>query len=96
MKKKYNLTIDDNSSNDSNNDEVTSKEARFTYLVGLILSSLTKDILSEIALNALISDGLSISYIIRTPIDKIDELISKVAFHKTKAKFIIFYLFFFF
>ncbi|CAG8696918.1 13437_t:CDS:2, partial [Ambispora leptoticha] len=73
------------------NEVVTPQTSRFQTLVALMLSSQTKDQATADAVNNLrqkLLGGLNIQSVIDTDERILDECISKVGFHKTKAKWI--------
>ena len=70
---------------------VPPKDKKFQCLVGIMLSSLTKDETTSAAANNLKEHGLTIPTILKTTEEDIDKMICKVGFHKTKAQFSLFY-----
>lgn len=62
------------------------QDREFQSLVGLLLSSLTKDQQTHQAVTALKSHGLTVQKMIETDEKKIDSMIKMVGFHATKAK----------
>lgn len=65
------------------------EDQKFQILVGCFLSSMTKDQQTSQAVNNLkenLTDGLTISSILNTSEDLIDEQIKMVGFHRKKAK----------
>ncbi|KAF2405126.1 hypothetical protein EJ06DRAFT_545709 [Trichodelitschia bisporula] len=64
---------------------------RYQTLTSLMLSSQTKDTVTAVAIQTLKSSlpgGLTLESVLATPETRIDELICKVGFHATKAKYI--------
>jgi endonuclease-3 len=64
---------------------LTQKVYRYQTLISLMLSSQTKDPVTAQAMANLKKHGLTVDNILETEETKIDELISKVGFHKRKA-----------
>lgn len=67
--------------------DVSEKDHKFQCLVGIMLSSLTKDETTSAAANNLKQHGLTVENILKTSEEEIDKMICKVGFHQTKAKF---------
>ncbi len=69
--------------------KATENEQAFQTLVGLMLSSQTKDEVTSATMNYLIKEkGLSIDMIMKTSEKDLNEYISAVGFHNKKAKYI--------
>eukprot|EP00371_Babesia_bovis_P000317 XP_001608964.1 base excision DNA repair protein, HhH-GPD family domain containing protein [Babesia bovis T2Bo] len=70
--------------------DATQSERIYQYqtLIACMLSSQTKDAVTAAAMDALKQRGLTPENISKMPEDELDSLISKVGFHKTKAKHI--------
>ena len=66
--------------------ETDYKTYKFQALISLLLSSQTKDNITFQATKNLISYGLSISSMLKTPKEKIVEFIYQVSFHNNKAE----------
>lgn len=64
------------------------KVFRYQTLIGLMLSSQTKDPITAEAMDNLKKHGLTVSNILNTEEAVIDKLISKVGFHQRKANYI--------
>ncbi|XP_049852557.1 endonuclease III-like protein 1 [Schistocerca gregaria] len=64
------------------------QEFRYRILISLMLSSQTKDETTFNAVKNLASHGLTVSNILQTSEEKINELICKVGFHNKKAAYI--------
>ncbi|GIX64024.1 endonuclease III [Babesia caballi] len=68
------------------------REDKATYeyqtLIACMLSSQTKDAVTAAAMDALKQRGLNVENVANMPEEELDSLISKVGFHKTKAKHI--------
>ncbi|KAK1940287.1 base excision DNA repair protein, HhH-GPD family domain containing protein [Babesia divergens] len=60
----------------------------YQTLIACMLSSQTKDAVTAGAMQALKNNGLTMENISKMPEEELDSLISKVGFHKTKAKHI--------
>ena len=87
MRKQHQAPVDTLGSQTIASNNVSKKEHDFQSLVGIMLSSLTKDETTSAAANNLKQHGLNVETILHTSEEDIDKMISKVGFHKTKAQF---------
>ncbi|KJE93695.1 endonuclease III-like protein 1 [Capsaspora owczarzaki ATCC 30864] len=62
---------------------------RYQVLLSLMLSAQTKDEITAGAMKRLIAHGCTLDNILATPVDKIQELIYPVGFHRRKAEYIL-------
>ncbi|KAK2956739.1 putative Endonuclease III like protein [Blattamonas nauphoetae] len=86
MRKSKNAPVDLIGASSSADRNAPPKVQRFQYLVGLMLSSLTKDANTNQAIQNLRSVGLTVDKMRELTEDEIDTHIKGVGFHKTKAK----------
>ncbi|CAG8841801.1 34406_t:CDS:2, partial [Racocetra persica] len=73
------------------NDVITPQTSRFQSLIALMLSSQTKDQVTAAAMQNLrqqLTGGLNIESIMQVDEEFLDQCISKVGFHRRKAKYI--------
>ena len=69
--------------------EVSADEKAYHTLINLMLSARTRDVVTDTATRYLIHEkNLSVDTVLNTPEETLSEWISKVHFHRRKAKFI--------
>ncbi|KAH7826562.1 Endonuclease III [Monocercomonoides exilis] len=86
MRKERNAPVDEVGAEASATASDPPEDRRFQTLIGLLLSSMTKDQQTNQAISNLKKDGLNVQSILKRSEEEIDKQINVVGFHKTKAK----------
>ncbi|GBE61255.1 base excision DNA repair -GPD family domain containing protein [Babesia ovata] len=88
MRKDENAPVDTMGAHCCADESADKATYEYQTLIACMLSSQTKDAVTAAAMDALKERGLNVESVAKMPEEELDSLISKVGFHKTKAKHI--------
>lgn len=88
MRKSRTAPVDEMGCDTHSDPAADPKVQRFQLLVALMLSSQTRDMMTDRAMKALVSHGLTIDNILKTPVPKLHEMIRCVNFYTRKTDYL--------
>ncbi|KAB7493751.1 Endonuclease III-like protein 1 [Armadillidium nasatum] len=89
MRSKRDAAVDQMGAEKCSDADTLPEVRRFHTLIGLMLSSQTKDAVTHAAVMRLREHGLTVENILNTPVDRLKSLIYPVGFYKKKAEYIV-------